>query len=98
MPAYLIAHITVHDPAVFAQYRDQVTPIIERHGGRYIARGGATEIVEGSVAPRLVVVEFPDMATARAFYHGAEYAPAMALRKSCSTADIVIGEGLLPSL
>ncbi len=94
MPAYLIAHITVHDPAVFAQYRDLVTPIITQHGGRYVVRGGAIEVVEGSAPPRLVVVEFPDLATARAFYHGAEYAPALALRKSCSSSDIVIAEGL----
>lgn len=94
MPAYLIAHITVHDQAVFNQYRALVSPIITKYGGRYLARGGAMEVVEGSAAPRLVVVEFPDMTAAHGFYHGAEYAWALALRKSCSTSDIVIAEGL----
>ncbi len=94
MPAYLIAHITVHDPSVFEQYRAQVSPIITKHGGRYLARGGAIEVVEGHAAPRLVVVEFPDMAAAQGFYRGPDYAPALALRLSCSTSDIVIAEGV----
>ena len=67
MPAYLIANLTIHDPKTFADYGAQVAPMIVRHGGRYLVRGGAVTPAEGeAILNRVVVVEYPDMATARA--------------------------------
>ncbi len=96
MPAYLIARITVHDGAAFERYRALVSPIIDKHGGHYLVRGGAMEVVEGTAPPRLVVVEFPTMAAAQAFYHGPDYAPVLAMRLSCTTSEVVLAEGLSP--
>jgi uncharacterized protein (DUF1330 family) len=97
MPAYLVAHIDVHDPAVFAEYRTRVEPIIEAFGGRYLIRGGALETLEGAEQQRrLVVIEFPSLDAARAFYHSPEYAPVLQLRLASAASEVVLVEGWRP--
>ncbi|MBS7791419.1 DUF1330 domain-containing protein [Roseococcus sp. SDR] len=94
MAAYLIANITVKDPARFAEYREKVAPMIAAHGGRYLIRGGAVTVVEGEPGlDRVVVLEYPDMETLKRFYHGAEYAPLIALRASCTISNVALVEG-----
>jgi uncharacterized protein (DUF1330 family) len=97
MPAYLVARIAVHDNAGFADYRDQVTPVIAAHGGRYVVRGGAVETLEGDAPTgRLVIVEFPSMDAARRFYHSADYAPVLQLRLASAASEVVLVEGSSP--
>src|SRR4030095_12076574 len=67
MAAYLIANIDVLDPDGYDQYRSRSRPIVQRHGGRFIVRGGEVEILEGAEQiRRVVVIEFPNRAAARA--------------------------------
>jgi uncharacterized protein (DUF1330 family) len=95
MPAYLIANITVQDAAGFEAYRAAVPAVIARFGGRYLVRGGAVDVKEGTPGlNRLVILEFPDMATARAFYDSAEYAPLLAMRLASTTGSVVLAEGM----
>ena len=62
MAAYIIVQIEVTDPETFETYRQQVPAIIERHGGEYLVRGGAMEVLEGDwPLPRVVVLKFPSM-------------------------------------
>ncbi len=97
MPAYLVAHIDVHDPAGFEEYRTRVVPVVEAHGGRYLVRAGALETLEGAEQQRrLVILEFPSMDAARGFYHSADYAPVLQRRLATATSDIVLVEGYLP--
>lgn len=97
MPAYLLANIRVKDPALFAEYRDKVAPMIAAHGGRYLIRGGEVTPVEGeAVFARVVVLEFPDMAKLRAFYDSADYAPLIALRQRASEGEVALIEGYVP--
>ncbi|MCB4821919.1 DUF1330 domain-containing protein [Roseicella aerolata] len=97
MPAYLVANLRVKDPAKFAEYREKVTPMIARFGGRYLVRGGAVTPVEGSPnLERVVIIEYPDMASLKAFYHSAEYAPLIALRQAASEGDVAFVEGYVP--
>lgn len=94
MAAYLTANITIRDPALFAQYREAVAPMIAAHGGRYVVRGGAMTVVEGEPGfDRLIILEFPNMETLRGFYYGAEYAPLLALRESCTISHVALVEG-----
>ncbi len=94
MPAYLIADVEVRDPDVYAEYRRQVLPLVQKHGGRFIVRGGAHRVLEGDWAPRrLVVIEFPDMATLEAWYGSPEYAKLIALRQGVSRGSLVAVEG-----
>ena len=93
-PAYLIARMDVQDLAGFDDYRAAVTPVIAQFGGRYLVRGGAMEVMEGPQPPgRIVVVEFPDLAAAHAFYHSPEYAPALRMRLDSTVSELVLVEG-----
>ena len=95
MTAYCIAYESINDPNTFEEYRRQVMATLEAHGGRFIVRGGATECVEGAWdAERTVVIEFPSMDQARAWYHGEAYQELAAIRREASTADFVLVEGV----
>jgi uncharacterized protein (DUF1330 family) len=94
MTAYLIADVDVSDPDVYAEYRRQVLPLVTRHGGRFIVRGGAHETLEGKWKPkRLVIIEFPDMAALKAWYGSPEYTGLIALRQGASRGSLVAVEG-----
>lgn len=95
MPAYILADLKVTDPERFAAYRAQAPAVVAAHGGRYLARGGATTVLEGDVDPqRTVIVEFPDMAHLRAFYASPQYQPLIALRQSAAQGSLVAVEGV----
>ena len=94
MAAYVIAQVEVTDPERFAQYGRQVPSVIEKYGGRYLVRGGATETVEGIwTPPRLVVLEFPSMERAKTWYSSKEYAPLLELRKQSARTLFTFVEG-----
>jgi uncharacterized protein (DUF1330 family) len=93
MPAYYIAEHIITDPAKFEKYRLKVGPMIAGHGGRYLTKGGSHKMPEGGhwKPERVVIIEFPDMASLNAWYNSAEYQPLFALRKeSTSELDMVI--------
>jgi uncharacterized protein (DUF1330 family) len=95
MTAYLVADIQVTDAVGYAEYRKTVGKSIAAFGGRFLTRGGTTEVVEGSWNPnRLVIVEFPSMEQLKAWYASAAYAPALALRKRSAVSNLVMTEGI----
>ncbi|MAL80075.1 MAG: hypothetical protein CMN55_13350 [Sneathiella sp.] len=95
MPAYIIARIRVTDPDQYEVYKSLAPIAIKKYGGKYLTRGGAMETVEGDAETRRVVLlEFPDMAAARAFYKSPEYAKAKAARERAATGEFLILEGL----
>ncbi len=97
MSAYIYGNIEIQDPALYEQYRAMVPAMIAAHGGRYLVRGGAVEVLEGDgQALRQVILEFPDMASLKAFYHSPEYTAAKAIRQRASTGTLVAIEGFLP--
>ncbi len=91
--AYWIAHVDVADPEIYKQYIAANAEAFAKYGGRLLVRAGQHEVMEGALKARHVVIEFKDLETARACYHSPEYAPALAIRKSCSVGDLVIIEG-----
>ncbi|HKG90682.1 MAG TPA: DUF1330 domain-containing protein [Gemmatimonadaceae bacterium] len=97
MPAYIIVQISVRDPDTYERYKLLTPPSIAAYGGRYIVRGGATETLEGSWSPRrLVVLEFPSVERARAWWGSPEYAGAKALRQQCADTEMLLVDGLPP--
>ena len=95
MAAYIWANVEVTDPVAYEEYRQRVPAIIAAHGGRYLARGGRSELLEGAVQPnRLVILEFPDMAQLKAFYHSPEYRPLTALRQRTARSSLIALEGV----
>jgi len=95
MPAYVIAQITVRDPATYERYKELAPPSIAAYGGRYVARGGLTETLEGNWRPkRVVILEFPSLERARAWWDSPEYASAKTVRQASADAEILLLEGL----
>jgi uncharacterized protein (DUF1330 family) len=87
MAAYLIAEHIITDTSKFEEYRTKVGPMIAKYGGRYLTKGGSHELLEkGHWQPeRVVIIEFPDMASLIAWYESPEYQPLIALRKACTS-------------
>lgn len=94
MSAYVVVDVTVHDPARYDDYKGQAPASIAQYGGRYLARGGRTEVLEGEWTPgRLVILEFPTLERAKEWLASAEYAPARALRHATAHTNMVAIEG-----
>lgn len=94
MTAYVIVEMDVTDPEGIVAYRELSTIAAQVHGATYLARGGTTELLEGDVEPkRIVLLEFADLDAARAWYHSAEYQEAKAARAGIATARFVAVEG-----
>jgi uncharacterized protein (DUF1330 family) len=94
MAAYVVVIVDVKDPDRYEDYKKMVPPTLKPYGGRFIVRGGDVHPREGSWVPkRFVVLEFPSVERANAWYDSPEYAPAKALRQATSTADLIIVEG-----
>jgi uncharacterized protein (DUF1330 family) len=94
MPAYLVANLTVTDPARYAEYRQGVAEVVARFGGEFLVRGGAASQKEGAPFGRLVVVRFPDMEAAEAFYASPDYAGLLALRLAAAEGSLALVEGV----
>ena len=98
MPAYVINDMEVTDPALLEQYKKLSPATVEQYGGRFLARGGALDVLEGEWSPtRLVILEFPSVDQAKAWANSSEYAPAKALRQRASRSNIVVVDGAAPA-
>ncbi len=95
MTAYVISDVEPRDPELVAQYRTLAEASIARYGGRYIVRGGAIDCLEGDWRPRhIVIVEFPTMDQARAWYRSPEYAEALKVRAGALDRRLIFVEGV----
>jgi uncharacterized protein (DUF1330 family) len=94
MAAYWIAHVIVTDEEAYGRYARLATEAIARHGGRFLARGGAHVQLEGRDRPRNVLAEFPTLAAAEACYRSVEYQAALDLARGAAERDLVIVEGV----
>ena len=95
MPAFVIVEIEVHDPEAYENYRSLAPASIEAYGGRFIARGGATECLEGDWAPeRIVVLEFPSLERARQWWASPEYSDAKAIRMHAAQTRMIATDGV----
>ena len=95
MPAYVIANVTVKDPVRYEDYKRMVPATLVPFGGRFVIRGGNPEVLEGDWRPfRLVLLEFPSVERARAWWNSPGYAEARALRQATSKGTLIILEGV----
>lgn len=94
MPAYLIADVEVTDPVKYEDYRKLTPGAIAKFGGKFIARGGQTSVLEGDWRPhRVVVIEFPSFEQAKNFYTSVEYTAARRARAGAANARMIVVEG-----
>ena len=93
--AYMLVQVDVSNAQQYAEYAKQTPGIIEKFGGRFLARGGRTVTLEGAPArSRVVVVEFPSFERAQEYYNSQEYQAAKKARAGAATAQFVLVEGL----
>lgn len=93
MAAYIIARIEVTNLAAYKEYAAKTPAIAESFGGKFLVKAGAFEQIEGSGPDRHVVIEMPDVATAKAFYASPEYQEILPIALNNSIRDLVIVEG-----
>jgi uncharacterized protein (DUF1330 family) len=95
LSAYIIVCLDVTDPAAYAEYAREVPAVIAAHGGRYLARGGTAELLEGDApVSRVVIVEFPDIEAARKWYYSPEYTRLREVRLGAAHGPFIVTEGL----
>jgi len=95
MSAFLIVDIEIKNPDKYEEYKKLAKPIAEKYGGTYRARGGEMDVRETDLwtPTRIVIIEFPDMDSARAFVDSDEYAPVKPLRRDNANCTLLIVEG-----
>jgi uncharacterized protein (DUF1330 family) len=95
MAAYIIANVSVQDPDRYEEYKRLVPPTIAAFGGRFLVRGGAVERLEGDRDPgRVVILEFPSVERAKAWWSSAEYGPVKDLRQASARAELILVDGV----
>ncbi len=91
---YWMVHVTVKDPERYKDYVTANKAAFDTYGGKFLARGGAYEVVKGASRERHVIIEFPSFAAAKDCFISKEYAAALAIFKTCAESDVVIVEGV----
>ncbi len=95
MTAFILVEIDIRDPETFERYKLLAPPSIAAYGGKYVVRGAPVETLEGDWHPaRFVMVEFPTVERAHAWWSSPEYAEGKALRQSCADTRMILVEGL----
>ena len=95
MPAYIVVEVEVHDLERYENYKAMVSPSLAEYGGRFLVRGGNAETLEGDWSPkRFVMVEFPSVDKAKAWWDSSSYAEAKALRQATAKTQMIVVEGV----
>jgi uncharacterized protein (DUF1330 family) len=99
MPAYVIVDVEITDQTIYDSYRQLSGPSVEKHGGRFIVRGGAITPLEGDWQPtRIVVIEFASVEAARQWYDSPDYREARDVRAGGANFRMIIVAGVEPPL
>ena len=94
MSAYVIVEIEVQDPVGYEEYKKRAAATVHAYGGKYIVRGGKTEVLEGDWKPkRIVVLEFPTMERAKEWLNCEEYREPRKLRHATAKTNMLLIEG-----
>ena len=95
MAACVITDVVITDADLFAEFRAKLDPTVESRDGKFIVRGEDIEVVQGDWTPsRLVVIEFPDVETAKSWAYSSEFGALKDMLNESSNTDIVIVDGV----
>lgn len=95
MTAYVIVDVKVNDSARYEEYKRQSTPTVEMYGGRFLARGGRVEVLEGNWSPsRLVIIQFPTLEQAKSWLNSPVYSEAKKIRHKTAVSKMIVVEGV----
>jgi uncharacterized protein (DUF1330 family) len=94
MAGYILAEVEVTDPEQYQVYARQTSATVEKYGGKFLVRGGPYETLEGnSQGKRLVVLEFPSVEQARAWYDSPEYSAIRGIRQRAAISQLLLVQG-----
>lgn len=95
MAAFVISDVSARDDEALQTYRTRAADSITKYGGRYLARGGDVHVLEGAWNPQtIIIVEFPSVEQARAWYRSPEYAFALEVRDAALIRNLILVEGV----
>jgi uncharacterized protein (DUF1330 family) len=95
MPAYVIVDIDIVDPNGYEEYKKRASGSVQKYGGKYIVRGGASEVLEGDWKPnRIVILEFESMQRAKDWLHCEEYREPRQMRHRTARANMILVDGV----
>lgn len=95
MAAYILVQVSINDSAQYEEYKKMTPLSLKPYEGKFAARGGYTECLEGDWQPeRMVILEFPSVEQAKAWWSSKEYAPAKALRQRIAHTNMLLVEGV----
>jgi uncharacterized protein (DUF1330 family) len=95
MSAYIIVEIEITDPVGYEQYKNLAGETVQKYGGKYIVRGGQTEVLEGNWKPkRIVILEFPTLARAKEWLNSEEYREPRKMRHRTAKSNMLVIEGV----
>jgi uncharacterized protein (DUF1330 family) len=90
---YIIANVNVTDPVQYEEYKKFSTMAMEAHGAELLVRGGKSEVVEGNLFPRVVILKFPSFEAAKKYNESAEYQLARSKREGAAQMNMIVVEG-----
>jgi uncharacterized protein (DUF1330 family) len=94
LAVYLVIEVEIKDEDTYREYVERVRPVVEEHGGRYLARGGEVTPVSGNWSPeRVVLIEFPSALAVRRCFSSEEYTKLIHLRERSTEGRALIVEG-----
>lgn len=97
MAAYVIVEVTIHDNELYERYKKLAPAAVAAYEGRFVVRGGQAEALEGDWQPqRVVVLQFPSVEKAKAWWASPKYTPAKQIRQKAATTKMLVVEGVLP--
>lgn len=91
---YIMGHITVHDPEDYKEYIERDTPILTALGGKFVIRGGQSEVLEGEALSRHILIEFDSYEQARNAFFDEEYQEVAKIRKRSADSVMILVEGV----
>jgi len=95
MPAYIIVEIEILDPVGYEEYKKLAGASVQKYGGKYIMRGGKTEVLEGDWQPkRIVVLEFESAQRAKEWLNCEEYREPRRMRHRTAKTNMILVEGM----
>ena len=95
MPAYVIVEIEIVDPTGYEKYKKQAGATVHKYGGKYIVRGGTTEVLEGDWKPkRIVILQFESMKRAKEWLNCEEYREPRKMRHRTAKTNMIVAEGV----
>ena len=94
MSAYVLVEIEVTDQEEYAAYGKLALENVHRHGGRFLVRGGETDMLEGQWSPRIVVLEFESLDAIRRWYHSDDYQEILPMRLNSTNSRLIAVEGV----